>query len=111
MGDTNQTDDLETMFRGQGRSYKKADFEAARERRDPCMKERQMSLKCQTDHAGEQWHCKDYFTNVKNCIKFWDKVSIDRRKRGIEPAIPIPSERDRVKAEYMEQWNIKSRAQ
>jgi len=106
---TTSNNEMENMFRKRGTNFKKEDFQTARKRKDPCWRERELSLGCLTENSAEQEKCKDYFVNVKNCMKFWSKVTMDRRMKGIHPELPPLEEREKVRAEYINEWKIPTR--
>ena len=67
---------------------------------NPCIKEQQMSLNCIMENYDDQKACKNYFQNVKNCLDFWMKIEIERRRKGIKPALPPVEEREIIKERH-----------
>ncbi|XP_005103878.1 coiled-coil-helix-coiled-coil-helix domain-containing protein 7 [Aplysia californica] len=92
---------------GKEGSLKREDYATLRHRKDPCVKEHDMALKCLDDGGYDRSKCEDFFTNYRNCRKFWKFVSDDRRKKGITPYLPPPEEREQVKTEYLHQLHDK----
>lgn len=70
------------------------------ESKNPCVKESEMSLKCMADNDYDRDKCSLHFLNYRNCQKFWDRVSRDRRRRRISPALPPVSEREAIWQQY-----------
>lgn len=74
---------------------------------NPCMKEHDMSLQCLSDNNNAHYACKNYFDNYKNCQYFWKQVIKDRKKKNIEPYLPHPQDRVKVKNEYLKIFSVK----
>lgn len=72
----------------------------ADEIKNPCIKENEMSMACMNEHNFDRDQCMIFFQNYRNCMDFWSRVSKDRRRAGIKPNLPPPSERDQIKHEY-----------
>ena len=70
------------------------------ETKNPCLAESKLALKCMNEHS-DQSKCEPYYTNVRNCRVFWDKVRRDRKRAGIEPHLPLPEERAKIRKEFM----------
>ncbi|XP_031830353.1 coiled-coil-helix-coiled-coil-helix domain-containing protein 7 [Nomia melanderi] len=68
---------------------------------NPCLKEHELALNCLTNNQDLMKRCVLYFENYRNCKTFWNDVMKDRKSRGIEPQLPVPEEREKVKAEYL----------
>ncbi|KYN18857.1 Coiled-coil-helix-coiled-coil-helix domain-containing protein 7 [Trachymyrmex cornetzi] len=67
---------------------------------NPCYKEHLMSLKClNSDKPREA--CQPYFNNYKNCKDFWASVRHERKSKGIEPYLPPPEERAKIKTDFL----------
>ena len=67
---------------------------------NPCLKEQKHSMDCILNEFHDRKKCQQFFDNYNMCQKFWRGVIYDRRKRGIKPHLPIPSERDEIKRLY-----------
>jgi cytochrome c oxidase assembly protein subunit 23 len=65
-----------------------------------CIKESELSLKCIMDNDFDRDKCSLFFQNYRNCLDFWKRVYRDRRRAGVQPAMPPAEERDAIKAEY-----------
>ncbi|XP_072017878.1 coiled-coil-helix-coiled-coil-helix domain-containing protein 7-like [Amphiura filiformis] len=63
---------------------------------NPCIPESDASYKCLNDNNYNRDACSDYFKNYQNCMKFWTKISRQRRWKGIKPHLPPPEERDQI---------------
>ena len=74
--------------------------------KDPCARERRMSMKCLSDNDYDYSKCGDFFENFKSCKDFWVKVQAERRKRLIYPYLPPSEERDAIKKKFMETGKI-----
>lgn len=72
-----------------------------RERNNPCLKEQKLSLQCLEDNGYDYDKCRLQFENFKTCKGFWLAVARDRRRKGIQPEVPPPEERDAIKREYL----------
>ncbi|XP_034942728.1 coiled-coil-helix-coiled-coil-helix domain-containing protein 7 [Chelonus insularis] len=72
---------------------------------NPCLKEHYLSLKCLDDNQYDHDACLWYFENYKNCKGFWNDVMHDRRSKGITPILPPVEEREKMKEEYMKNFN------
>ncbi|XP_071449454.1 coiled-coil-helix-coiled-coil-helix domain-containing protein 7 isoform X2 [Hetaerina americana] len=70
-------------------------------RRSQHTKEQAMSYKCLDDNNFDKDKCQMFFENYRKCQDFWTKISNERRRKGIEPYMPFPEERDRIKEEYI----------
>ncbi|GIY83394.1 uncharacterized protein CEXT_681121 [Caerostris extrusa] len=79
----------------------KKQFKERSERINPCVKERDLSLKCLDEFYYARRKCQPFFDNYNNCRKFWNFVTKERRKEGIKPYIPPPEEREQLKTEYL----------
>ncbi|XP_015433877.1 PREDICTED: coiled-coil-helix-coiled-coil-helix domain-containing protein 7 [Dufourea novaeangliae] len=67
---------------------------------NPCLKEHGQALKCLDNNNYDKKKCEVYFVNYRICKTFWAKVMNDRKKRGIDPILPLPEEREKLKAAY-----------
>ncbi|XP_032680464.1 coiled-coil-helix-coiled-coil-helix domain-containing protein 7 [Odontomachus brunneus] len=67
---------------------------------NPCYKEQILSLKCLDSHNNHD-ECELYFTNYKNCRKFWATVQRERKLKNIKPYLPPVEERAKIKADYL----------
>ncbi|XP_071035478.1 coiled-coil-helix-coiled-coil-helix domain-containing protein 7 isoform X3 [Parasteatoda tepidariorum] len=63
--------------------------------------EHKMSLTCLDHNYYDRSKCEAAFKNYKTCKEFWAYVRKDRKRKGLEPHVPQPADRDRIKAEYM----------
>ncbi|XP_076652976.1 coiled-coil-helix-coiled-coil-helix domain-containing protein 7 [Halictus rubicundus] len=68
---------------------------------NPCLQEHLMSLQCLDNNSYVHSRCEPFFENYKICKKFWASVASDRKSKGIEPPLPLPEDRSKVKAEYL----------
>lgn len=66
-----------------------------------CWKEHQLSQQCLDKNNYDYDKCTLYFKNYKSCKYFWANVISERRRNGIEPYMPSPEEREKIKAEYL----------
>ncbi|BFZ17027.1 hypothetical protein BsWGS_20066 [Bradybaena similaris] len=66
---------------------------------DPCAKELDLSKQCLTEKAPDQ--CQDILKNLQHCRHFWSWVESQRKKEGINPAMPAPQDREQVKQKYL----------
>ncbi|XP_055372957.1 coiled-coil-helix-coiled-coil-helix domain-containing protein 7 [Condylostylus longicornis] len=71
------------------------------EKNNPCLKEQELSFKCLSKNNFNREACEVYFANYNNCKEFWNKIRLDRRRKGIEPYLPNIEEREKIKEEYM----------
>ncbi|XP_046386849.1 coiled-coil-helix-coiled-coil-helix domain-containing protein 7 [Ischnura elegans] len=69
--------------------------------KNPCFKEQAMSFKCLDENNFNKEKCTKFFQNYKNCQDFWSKIRNERRRQGIEPYLPFPEDREKIKSEYM----------
>ncbi|XP_025154228.1 coiled-coil-helix-coiled-coil-helix domain-containing protein 7 isoform X2 [Harpegnathos saltator] len=60
-----------------------------------------LSLKCLDSHQNDRNVCDLYFTNYKNCRRFWATVQRERKLKKIEPYLPPIEERAKIKADYL----------
>ncbi|XP_012257934.1 coiled-coil-helix-coiled-coil-helix domain-containing protein 7 [Athalia rosae] len=74
---------------------------------NPCLKEHNLSQKCLSDNNYDGNQCQLYFLNYQNCTGFWHKVSLDRRKQGLEPYLPLPEDRAAIKESYLKADKVK----
>ncbi|KAK7101001.1 hypothetical protein V1264_023853 [Littorina saxatilis] len=68
--------------------------------KNPCTKEQQMSYQCLDDNGYDRDQCSKHFQNYKNCRQFWHLVTSDRKRKGIEPALPPPKDRPQAMEDY-----------
>ncbi|CAK9818618.1 Coiled-coil-helix-coiled-coil-helix domain-containing protein 7 [Anthophora quadrimaculata] len=68
---------------------------------NPCFKEYNLSHKCLETNEYNYKTCEPYFENYRVCKKFWGKVIALRRADNITPFVPLPEDRERIKAEYL----------
>ncbi|XP_063604447.1 coiled-coil-helix-coiled-coil-helix domain-containing protein 7-like [Penaeus indicus] len=80
------------------------------EEKNPCIKEHEQSYKCLDENNYNRDICAGYFENYKKCKEFWSNLRVERRRQGIEPNLPPPEERERIKKEYLEQIKAKRQA-
>ncbi|XP_057341086.1 coiled-coil-helix-coiled-coil-helix domain-containing protein 7 [Microplitis mediator] len=72
---------------------------------NPCLKEHGLSMKCiEENYKNKNEACGAYFDNYKACKKFWNNVYADRKRRGVEPYLPPPDEREKIKSDYLSQF-------
>ncbi|KAL3868622.1 hypothetical protein ACJMK2_041415 [Sinanodonta woodiana] len=64
--------------------------------KNPCLREHNMSLKCLNDNYFDKTKCEAYFENYRRCKKFWGKIEMERRWKGIKPAMPSYDEREEI---------------
>lgn len=76
-------------------------FSRNQELYNPCLKEHNLSYKCLDNNNFDQDSCKLYFENYKQCQIFWKTVMVDRRVNNIKPHLPLPEDREKIKAEYL----------
>ncbi|XP_076756815.1 coiled-coil-helix-coiled-coil-helix domain-containing protein 7 [Xylocopa sonorina] len=67
---------------------------------NPCLKEQGLSQNCLDTNQYDYDKCESYFENYRTCKKFWGMIMSHRRKEGITPYLPLPEEREKIKAEY-----------
>ncbi|XP_034190332.1 coiled-coil-helix-coiled-coil-helix domain-containing protein 7 [Osmia lignaria lignaria] len=75
-------------------------FTRNQELENPCWKEHNISLKCLDKNNYDYEKCTLQFENYKTCKSFWKHVVTDRTIRNIQPALPLPEDREKVKAQY-----------
>ncbi|KAL8182114.1 UNVERIFIED_CONTAM: hypothetical protein K2H54_044344 [Gekko kuhli] len=63
---------------------------------NPCILEIDASRKCMDDNNYNKDMCTVHFLRYKHCRKFWNSIKIQRRKDGIEPAMPTAKERKNI---------------
>jgi len=68
--------------------------------KNPCIKEQKMSFQCLDDNAYDRDKCSKEFLNYKHCREFWRLVTMDRKKKGIEPYLPLPENRKQALQDY-----------
>ncbi|XP_012055895.1 PREDICTED: coiled-coil-helix-coiled-coil-helix domain-containing protein 7 [Atta cephalotes] len=69
---------------------------------NPCYKEYLLSLKCLSSGKGNSHEtCQPYFVNYRNCKDFWASVQHDRKLKDIEPYLPPPEERAKIKTDFL----------
>ncbi|CAK9826857.1 Coiled-coil-helix-coiled-coil-helix domain-containing protein 7 [Anthophora retusa] len=68
---------------------------------NPCFKEYNLSHKCLEKNEYNYKTCEPYFENYRICKKFWGRVIALRRRDNTAPFVPLPEDRERVKAEYL----------
>ncbi|KOC64366.1 Coiled-coil-helix-coiled-coil-helix domain-containing protein 7 [Habropoda laboriosa] len=68
---------------------------------NPCFKEYNISLKCLEMNKYNYDVCEAHFENYRICKKFWGKVISLRIFNNITPHVPLPEDRERLKAEYI----------
>lgn len=92
-----------TLFRETMAEGKQASVRLARRVEDdnPCYKESQLSFKCMAENDYDKDKCVLFFENYKNCKGFWTEIRKDRKRNGTKPYLPLPEDRDRVKAEFL----------
>ncbi|XP_063218027.1 coiled-coil-helix-coiled-coil-helix domain-containing protein 7 [Bacillus rossius redtenbacheri] len=69
---------------------------------NPCLKEHRLSLKCLDDNSYDKEKCEIFFANYKVCKAFWTHVRNERKRQGIEPFLPPPEERVKIKEEFLQ---------
>ncbi|XP_063983279.1 coiled-coil-helix-coiled-coil-helix domain-containing protein 7 [Diachasmimorpha longicaudata] len=82
----------------------KSELEAARQLtilNNPCFEESEKTRKCLEKNNYDRDSCSPYFENFNQCKKFWNEVKWSRRAKGIQPELPHPDERPKIRAEYM----------
>uniref|UniRef100_A0A1E1WYI0 Coiled-coil-helix-coiled-coil-helix domain-containing protein 7 n=1 Tax=Amblyomma aureolatum TaxID=187763 RepID=A0A1E1WYI0_9ACAR len=81
---------------------------AEQTKNNPCHKEQQLSMKCLEDNGYDYDKCQHYFENFKTCKGFWVRIMRDRRRKGIQPTLPPPEEREAIKAEHLKHQSQKT---
>jgi hypothetical protein len=74
---------------------------------NPCFEEQKKSLSCIEVNSKDTDQCFREILNLKICRTFWYEIQKFRRNHNIEPILPEPSERDRMKAVYMSTGSLK----
>uniref|UniRef100_G3MRZ5 Coiled-coil-helix-coiled-coil-helix domain-containing protein 7 n=2 Tax=Amblyomma maculatum TaxID=34609 RepID=G3MRZ5_AMBMU len=77
-------------------------------KKNPCHKEQQSSMKCLEDNGYDYDKCQNYFDNFKACKTFWVGVMRERLRKGIEPTMPAPEDREAIKAEHLRRKSVKT---
>ncbi|XP_015117333.1 coiled-coil-helix-coiled-coil-helix domain-containing protein 7 [Diachasma alloeum] len=83
----------------------KSEIETVRQEailKNPCFEESEGTRKCLEKNVYDRKPCFLYFENFKRCKQFWNIVKWTRRSEGIEPELPPPDERKKIKAEFMQ---------
>ncbi|XP_011315431.1 coiled-coil-helix-coiled-coil-helix domain-containing protein 7 [Fopius arisanus] len=83
----------------------RSEIEAAKQQLildNPCHEESEGSRRCLEKNNYNYDACTLYFDNFKACKKFWNEVKWSRKRQGITPPLPLPDDRKKIKAEYME---------
>ncbi|CAB0035700.1 unnamed protein product [Trichogramma brassicae] len=77
---------------------------------NPCLKEKQLSFDCMArcNQQNYEKECEVFFVNYKNCRNFWSSVEKQRKWQGIEPNMPPPEEREKIRSEFMGKLHNKS---
>ncbi|XP_053104022.1 coiled-coil-helix-coiled-coil-helix domain-containing protein 7 [Hemicordylus capensis] len=65
---------------------------------NPCLAETDASTKCMDENNYNKDMCSIYFLRYKSCRKFWNGIMMQRRKDGINPAMPTAEEREEILA-------------
>lgn len=68
----------------------------------PCIVEHDLSLQCLEDNNYNRSKCANAFLNFTACKTFWNKIKVERQRKGIKPDIPPPEEREAIKREFIE---------
>ncbi|CAL7942166.1 unnamed protein product [Xylocopa violacea] len=68
---------------------------------NPCFKEQNLSQKCLETNQYDYIKCDPYFENYRTCKKFWGMIMSRRKWEGTTPIVPLPEEREKIKAEYL----------
>ncbi|XP_020668625.1 coiled-coil-helix-coiled-coil-helix domain-containing protein 7 [Pogona vitticeps] len=65
---------------------------------NPCLPESDASNKCliKTNYSKDM--CAPCFLRYRNCRIFWSKIMAQRRRDGIQPAMPTAEERENILA-------------
>jgi len=75
--------------------------------KEPCWKERGMSMQCLSDNGFDKSQCGAYFENYKNCKTFWMEVKFARRREGLYPLVPTDEEeRAKFRQQYRQTGEI-----
>ncbi|PBC33266.1 Coiled-coil-helix-coiled-coil-helix domain-containing protein [Apis cerana cerana] len=72
---------------------------------NPCLEEYNFTAKCLEKNKYDYNKCLLYVENYKICKKFWAKIINYRKIKNIKPYIPLPEERQKIKAEYLQSEN------
>lgn len=62
----------------------------------PCLKEKQLSLKCLDANNYDYSKCQLAFENFKFCRQFWEEVRKYRRRFSVQPHMPAAEEREEI---------------
>ncbi|KAM7370242.1 hypothetical protein PAMP_011513 [Pampus punctatissimus] len=65
---------------------------------NPCMEESSDSQKCLDAYNYDKSMCSAYFQRYKNCRKYWHNIMVQRRRNGVNPAMPTAAERQEMLA-------------
>ncbi|KAF2885224.1 hypothetical protein ILUMI_20943 [Ignelater luminosus] len=74
------------------------------ERSNPCLREQNLTFKCYDKHNYNKEKCENQINNYKLCKSFWGHIRTQRKREGIIPHLPEPEERERIKAEFFEEY-------
>jgi len=71
-----------------------------------CLQEMNMVNRCMSKNNYDKDMCSKEMDNYKGCKKFWTFVQNDRKKKNIEPKLPLPEDREKIRQEYLHgrQW-------
>eukprot|EP00794_Sanderia_malayensis_P020219 gene20219-22195_t len=54
-----------------------------------CREESKASMKCMSDSGYDKSACNSYFDAYKACMKEWNALKSERRRKGLLPTPPI----------------------
>ncbi|XP_059837197.1 coiled-coil-helix-coiled-coil-helix domain-containing protein 7 [Hypanus sabinus] len=69
---------------------------------NPCIEEGDASKKCLEANNYNKNMCSYYFLRYKMCRKFWNDVTVQRRRSGVKPEMPTAKERKEILEDYQE---------
>lgn len=78
------------------------EIDSHREDANPCWIESQQTLDCILDNFGDKKPCSKLIANYKVCKEFWFRIQKEREKKGVEPYLPPPNEREKIKKQFFE---------
>ncbi|CAD5122666.1 DgyrCDS11076 [Dimorphilus gyrociliatus] len=76
--------------------------------KNPCILEHRLALRCLDERGYNKDQCGIFFTNYKNCKTFWDRIVKDRKRKGIKPYLPPPTERQTIKDSHEQKAKVDS---
>ncbi|KAK4885713.1 hypothetical protein RN001_001984 [Aquatica leii] len=68
---------------------------------NPCLKEQKLTYTCLAQNDYDREKCELTMQNYNACKTFWGRVRAERKRKGIQPYLPEPEEREKIKSDYI----------